>query len=51
MGYRLTPKARRDVSAIMSYIGKDNPRAALKWREQLFRLFQLLELAGQTAVA
>lgn len=42
MNYRLTPKARRDISAIMSYIGKANPGAALKWRDQLFGVLELL---------
>jgi toxin ParE1/3/4 len=42
MGYKLRPKARKDISAIMSYIGKRNPRAALAWRDEIFRILDML---------
>ena len=42
MGYRLRPKARKDISAIMSYIGRQNPRAALSWRDEIFRILEML---------
>ncbi|MDO1583780.1 type II toxin-antitoxin system RelE/ParE family toxin [Rhizobium oryzicola] len=42
MSYRLRPRAERDVYEIMSYIGKHNPRAALRWQDEIYATFQLL---------
>jgi toxin ParE1/3/4 len=42
MGYRLRPKARQDLSGIIAYIAAHNPSAAAKWRDEIFRLFELI---------
>ena len=42
MRYRLRPQARRDITDIMRHIGRDNPAAALKWQDEIFRTFSLL---------
>jgi toxin ParE1/3/4 len=42
MGYRLRPKARQDLTDIIVYIAVHNPPAARKWRDGMFRIFELL---------
>lgn len=42
MAYRLQPKARTDIRAIISYIGQHNPHAALTWQDSMTELFELL---------
>jgi len=42
MAFRLRKKAESDILSIMNYIGRDNPAAALKWQEEMFRIFDLL---------
>ena len=42
MAFRLRKKAESDILSIMNYISRDNPAAALRWQEEMFRLFQLL---------
>jgi toxin ParE1/3/4 len=42
MGFRLRPKAARDILSIMNYIAVDNQAAALKWHSDIFDTFRLL---------
>jgi toxin ParE1/3/4 len=42
MGYRLRPQARRDLSEIIAYLAQRNHVAARKWRDEVFRVFELL---------
>ncbi|MDH6267125.1 toxin ParE1/3/4 [Rhizobium sp. SG_E_25_P2] len=51
MGFRLRPQARRDIAAIMNYISRDNPAAALKWQDDLFVTFSLLGDFAQSGSA
>lgn len=42
MGYQLRPAAENDIYQIMSYIGRHNPRAALRWQTDIYDAFNLL---------
>lgn len=41
-GFRLTPRAKRDVAEIYRYIARDNTSAAERFVSDLFDLFQSL---------
>ncbi|BBK42700.1 hypothetical protein STVA_27200 [Allostella vacuolata] len=40
MTYRLRPQAKSDIEAVVFYIAQDNPWAARRWHEQIFRCCQ-----------
>lgn len=42
MSYRLRPQAERDVYDVMSYIGQRNPRAALRWQDEIYATFAMI---------
>lgn len=42
MGYRLRPLAERDIYQAMSYIGRRNPGAALRWQIEIYATFDFL---------
>jgi toxin ParE1/3/4 len=40
MSYRLRPQAEADIEAIALYIAEDNPSAARRWYEDIYRRCQ-----------
>ncbi len=47
MSYRLRPQAEADIEAIALYIAKDNPSAAKRWYNDIYRCCQRIgEMPG-----
>jgi toxin ParE1/3/4 len=50
MGYRLSPKADRDLDDIISFISEHNPRAAVRLLDRLAVRWQLLATQPRSGV-